>query len=85
MLYCNIQALLDRFIQFNEHVKYLEYTDFHEFEKIGSGAYGTVYTAKYKNCSAEEQIPETVALKRFKSFDGVPKLSISEVSKRLYH
>ena len=27
---------------------YIKYTDFYEIEKIGSGGYGTVYTAKYR-------------------------------------
>ena len=59
----------------------MQYADFDELKEIGSGGYGTVYTAKYKNYSAEEHVPETVVLKRFKSFDETsPELFISEVS-----
>jgi len=39
----------------------------YELKEIGSGGYGTVYTAKHSNYS-EEDIPEAVVLKRFKSF-----------------
>ena len=55
----------------------MQYSVFCEIKQIGSGGYGTVYTAKYKG---EENIPETVVLKRFKSFDETPELFISEVS-----
>ena len=55
----------------------MKYSDFGEIQEIGSGGYGTVYTAEYKG---EEDIPETVVLKRFKSFDEEPELFISEVS-----
>ena len=58
----------------------MQYGDFDEIEKIGSGGYGTVYTARYENDSEEDDIPETVVLKRFKSFDETPELFISEVS-----
>ena len=58
----------------------MQYGDFYELEEIGFGGYGTVYTAKYRNYSEEEDIPETVVLKRFKSFDETPELFISEVS-----
>ena len=60
----------------------MQYSDFDQIKEIGSGGYGTVYTAKYKKYSAEERIPETVVLKRFniKSFHEAPELFISEVS-----
>ena len=58
----------------------MQYSDFDELKEIGSGGYGTVYTAKYKNHSAEEHIPETVVLKQFKNLDEKPELFISEVS-----
>ena len=63
----------------------MQYSDFDEIKKIGSGGYGTVYTAKYKGTAkygkySEEDIPQTVVLKRFKSFDETPELFISEVS-----
>ena len=82
LFYYDVHALLDRFIQNNEWVEYMQYSDFYEFKEIGSGGYGTVYTAKYRNYSEEDNIliPETVVLKRFKSFDETPELFISEVS-----
>ena len=61
----------------------MQYSDFYKLEEMGSGGYGTVYTAKYRNYLAEEDInmeEETVVLKRFKSFDETPELFISEVS-----
>ena len=70
----------------NERVKYMQYSDFGEMKQIGAGGYGTVYTAKYKGTAkyrgyyGEEDIPETVVLKQFKSFDEMPELFISEVS-----
>jgi len=60
-------------------VKYIPYTDFNGIKEIGSGCYATVYSAKYKKY-LEEDMPQTVVLKRFKSFDGMPELFISEVS-----
>jgi len=54
----------------------MQYSDFYELKEIGSGGYGTVYTAEY---GGEEDIPETVVLKRFKSFD---ETFISEVSNK---
>ena len=71
---------MDGFIQVNELVKYMQYSDFYELKEIGYGGYGTVYTARYENDSEEDDIPETVVLKRFKSFDETPELFISEVS-----
>jgi hypothetical protein len=56
----------------------MQYSDFHELKKIGFGGYGTVYTAEYEG--EEEDMPETVVLKRFKRFDETPELFISEVS-----
>ena len=70
----------DRFIQNNERVKYMQYGDFYELKEIGSGGYGTVYTARYKRYSELKNVKETVVLKRFKSFDETPELFISEVS-----
>jgi len=59
----------------------MQYSNFGEIKQIGVGGYGTVYTAKYKTCSEKDiNIPETVVLKRFKDFDQVPELFISEVS-----
>ena len=58
------------------------YDDFYEITEIGAGGYGTVYTAKYRKYSELKAIAldKTVVLKRFKSFDGMPELFISEVS-----
>ena len=72
--YHDVHALLDRFIQRNNDVEYMQYSDFYDLNEIGSGGYRTVYTAKYKSDS------ETVVLKRFKSFDSMLGLFISEVS-----
>ena len=58
----------------------MQYSDFYELKEIGSGGYGTVYTAKYKKYSKVYDIPQTVVLKRFKNFDGTPELFIPEVS-----
>ena len=78
MFYHDVHSLLDRFIQNNKLVKYIQYDDFDEITEIGAGGYGTVYTAKYKN-NLEEDIKEIVVLKRFKSFDETPELFINEV------
>ena len=80
VFYYDVHAILDRFIQVNERVKYIQYSDFYEFNEIGSGGYGTVYTAECKYKGEETRIPPTVVLKRFKSFDETPELFISEVS-----
>ena len=61
-------------------MRYMEYSDFDEIKQIGSGGYGTVYTAKYKKYSEIWDMKETVVLKRFKGFDETPELFISEVS-----
>ena len=63
---------MDSFVRNNDHVKYMQYSDFDELKEIGAGGYGTVYTAEYK-------MGKTVVLKQFKSFDA-PELFISEVS-----
>ena len=69
---------MDNIVRNNDHVKCMQYSDFYEIKQIGSGGYGTVYTAKYRNYS-EENMDEIVVLKRFKSFDETPELFISEV------
>ena len=58
----------------------MQYSDFYELKEIGTGGYGTVYTAKYKKYSEVWLMAETVVLKRFKSFDETPELFISEVN-----
>ena len=79
MFYHDVHTILDRFVQTDESVKCMQYADFDEIKEIGSGGYGTVYTAKYKKY-LEENIAETVVLKCFKHFDWMPELFISEVS-----
>ena len=78
MFYYDVHALLDRLIQINEDVEYIQYSDFYELKEIGSGGYGIVYTAKYKG--EVRDMEETVVLKRFNNFDKTPELFISEVS-----
>jgi len=63
----------------NKRVKCIQYTAFDEIKEIGSGGYATVYTARY----SEGNMTQTVVLKRFKNFDGMPELFISEVSNNL--
>ena len=58
----------------------MQCSDFNEIKEIGSGGYGTVYTAKYRNYSEVEDMQQTVVLKRFKGFDETPELFISEVN-----
>ena len=74
-----IRKVLDKIKGSYRFIQYLEYGDFGKLEEIGSGGYRTVYTAKYKKYLVE-RIPETVVLKRFKSFDQTLELFISEVS-----
>ena len=56
----------------------MQYSDFYELKEIGAGGYGSVCTAEYKG--EEEDIPETVALKRFRRLSATLELFISEVS-----
>jgi len=58
----------------------MQYSDFDEIKDIGSGGYGTAYTAKYKKYPEIGNKQETVVLKRFNNFDEMPELFISEVS-----
>ena len=60
----------------------MQYSDFYELEEIGTGGYGTVYTAKYKNYD-KANMRQTVVLKRFKSFDETPELFVNEVRNNL--
>jgi len=57
----------------------MRYTDFDESKEISSGGNRTVYTAECKKY-LEEDIPEIVVFKRYKSFNQTPELFISEVS-----
>src|SRR6185436_1545844 len=80
VFYCDVRAILDGFIRNYKHVKYMQYADFYELKEVGSGGYGTVYTAKYKKYSEVEGMAQTIAIKRFKSFDETTELFINEVS-----
>ena len=80
MFYNEIRPILDKIIQHYRNVEYMQYSDFGEINHIGSGGYGTVYTAKYRKYSEVRHMQQTVVLKRFKSFDETPELFISEVS-----
>ena len=79
VFYHEICPILDKIIQRYNTVDIMQYSDFDEIKKIGSGGYGTVYTARYKG-DVYIYKEETVVLKRFKSFDETPELFISEVS-----
>ena len=75
---------MDRFIQFDKHVEFMQYADFYKLKEIGSGCYRTVYTAKYTKYSEVRRMKKTVVLKRFKSFDKTQELFISEVNNNLH-
>ena len=62
----------------------MKYSDFDHIKEIGSGGYGSVYTAKYARYSEVKYMKETVVLKRIKSFDETNELFISEVSSNWY-
>ena len=80
VFYYDSHVLLDRFMQLNEHMKYMQYSDFEGIKELGSGGYGTVYIAKYKKYSEVEDVQETVVLKQFKSSDEMSELFITEVN-----
>ena len=64
VFYYDVHSLLDRFIQqHNENVKHMRYSDFYELKEIGSGGYGTVYTAKYRKYSEVWGMEETNGLR----------------------
>ena len=73
-----MNAVLSRFMRNNYGLKFMQYDDFYEIKEIGSGGYGTVYTAKYKKYT--KYIPEQVVLKKFKNIDRKTELFIFEVS-----
>ena len=61
----------------------MQYGDFYELKEIGVGGYAAVYTSEYKGGRYNDTgmyIPNTVLLKRVKSFDETPELFINEVS-----
>src|SRR6185312_1527944 len=67
LVFYHIDVVLDKFMQIDEHVMYFLYADFNGIKEIGSGCYATVYSAKYNYLGVD--MPQTVVLKRFKSFD----------------
>ena len=68
---------MDTFIRLSGFAKYMQYADYYELKEIGSGGYGTVYTAKYKG---DQWDLKNFVLKRFNCLDQMPELFISEVS-----
>ena len=67
---------------------FMQYEDFDEIEELGSGGYGTVYTAKYKKYtttdfitpSSFKVVPDRVVLKGFKNPGQLSEPLIDEVS-----
>ena len=52
VFYDDIHGILSRYMRIADKRRtFMEYDDFYEIEEIGSGGYGTVYTAKYKKPS----------------------------------
>jgi len=80
--YFNMGPILERFIRIvtmrnHSKLRLMKFEDFNEIQEIGSGGYGTVYTAK---CS---EFGKPVVLKRYKSSDQTPELFISEVNSNI--
>ena len=61
------------------NISWMQYQNFYEFKEIGSGGYGTVYTAKLRSDSKDKP-DQIVALKRLKNFDQTFESFISEVN-----
>src|SRR5690349_962710 len=74
VFYRDVLEIVERyvFMHHGKNVKLIPYTDFNEIKEIGSGGYGTVYTAW---C---ESLEERVVIKRFKNFESMPEVFISE-------
>jgi len=70
---------MDRVMRISKDVQFMPYTDFDEIEEIGSGHYGTVYSAKHRVYRHIMFGQDRVALKCFKNFDQASELFISEV------
>ena len=81
LVFClEIRSILDKLKQINEDVEYMEYCDFSEIKQIGTGGYGTVYTARYDGMSKKHiNVLKAVVLKCFKGSDKL-LLFASEVS-----
>ena len=79
VFYYDLNAILSRYIRITS-TRIMQYNDFYEIEEIGSGGYGTVYTAKHKIDEYPIKYEERVVLKRFKNIDKNAELFINEVS-----
>ena len=53
-----------------KHIKYYEYKDFHNIQRIGTGGFGTVYCANRKN------LEQAFALKSLNNLDKVTSKEI---------
>jgi len=79
VLYNEIYTILAKVFRNNRDVNYIQYNRFYGIEEIGSGGYSTIYTAKHDINVFPIDRHERVVLKRFKTFDQMPELFISEV------
>ena len=66
-------------------LEFINFEKFDEIKEIGSGGYGTVYTAKCKIDKYPIIKQKNVALKCFKQSGQGPELVIAEVSKYCYN
>ena len=55
------------------NLELMSFEAFDNIEEVGSGAYGTIYTAKHKKYANK------VVLKRFKNYNQITESFISEV------
>ena len=61
------------------NISWMQYQDFYEIKEIGSGGYGTVYTAKLRSGS-QDKPDQVVAMKQLKNFNQTFESFISEVN-----
>ena len=54
-------------------LQFMKFKDFDNIEEVGSGAYGTIYTANRK------KYVNKIVLKRFKNYNRITESFISEV------
>ena len=83
VFYYDVLSLLDRCIIQHDNrgrMQYMYYEDFDEIKEIGSGGYGSVYTARYILYTGVPFMKETIVLKRINNSDEKPELFIAEVS-----
>src|SRR5438128_5109017 len=71
VFYNDMNALLGRLVRIKNmraygRVEFMQYDKFYEIEEIGSGGYGTVYTAKHKINEYPICVQERVVLKKFR-------------------